>query len=253
MKKSNTHLAVFNKIGLTVPPVGVKFLFFKPEGIRTLAKTKVLSFCEMLIEAQKSNAPFYISKANEQACIGRILLGMDRMEPFAESGQIGPGLGMFQEPRANYAFYKVVPRFDAGIVNYVAFSPLDKLNFDPDVLIITAKPAQAEIVMRAMTYSTGELYNSRTTPVMGCAWLYIYPFQSGQVNYIVPALVHGMGGRRLAPEDAMFISIPYQWLPTITKNLGEMKIHLTSHVSKEKYLAEFEEVVGGLVEEAKSP
>jgi uncharacterized protein (DUF169 family) len=54
-------------------------------------------------------------------------------------------------------------------VNYVAFSPLDKLTFDPDVLIITARPAQAEIVLRAMTYSTGELYNSRTTPVMGCA------------------------------------------------------------------------------------
>jgi uncharacterized protein (DUF169 family) len=251
MKMPRTDLKVFHEIGLTVPPVGVKFLFFKPEGVRPLAKSKVLSFCEMLVAAQKAKAPFYISKANEQACIGRILLGMEKMEPFAESGQIGPGLGMFQEPRANYAFYKVVPRFDEGIVNYVAFSPLDKLTFDPDVLIITAKPAQAEIVMRAMTYSTGELYNSRTTPVMGCAWLYIYPFQSGQVNYIVPALVHGMGGRRLAPEDTLFISIPHQWLPTITRNLSEMKIHLTSHEGKEKYLAEFEEVVGGLIEKAK--
>ena len=206
----------------------------------------------MLIEAQTS-APFYIGKDNPQACIGKILLGMEKMEPFAESGQIGPGLGMFQEPRANYAFYKQVPRFDEGIVNYVAFSRLEELNFEPDVLIVTATPSQAEIVMRAMTYSTGELYNSRTTPVMGCAWLYIYPFQSGQVNYIIPALIHGMGGRRLAPENMMFISIPHQWLPTITKNLKEMPIHLKSHESKEKYLAQFEEVVGGLVKKAKNP
>jgi uncharacterized protein (DUF169 family) len=253
MKPLTTDLSAFKKLEFIRPPVGVKFLFFKPEGIKPLSRSRVLSFCEMLVEAQKAGAPFYISKANEQACIGKILLGMEKMEPFAESGQIGPGLGIFQEPRANYAFYKVVPRFDEGVVNYVAFSPLDKLTFDPDVLIITAKPAQAEIVLRAMTYATGELYNSRTTPVMGCAWLYIYPFQSGRVNYIIPALIHGMGGRRLAPEDAIFISIPYQWLPTITKNLGEMKIHLASHESKEKYLAEFEEVVGGLLKKAKKP
>jgi uncharacterized protein (DUF169 family) len=253
MKENNADLSIFNKVGLTTPPVGVKFLFFKPKGIKQLAKSKKLSFCEMLIEAQQSTTPFYISKENEQACIGKILLGMEKMEQFAESGQIGPGLGMFQEARANYAFYKVVPRFEGGVVNYVAFAPLDKLTFEPDVLIITAKPAQAEIVMRAMTYSTGELYNSRTTPVMGCAWLYIYPYQSGQVNYIIPALIHGMNGRRLVPEDMMFISIPHQWLPTITRNLGEMDVHLVSHESKEKYLAQFEEVVGGLVERAKNP
>ena len=39
----------------------------------------------------------------------------------------------------------------------------------------------------------------------------------------------------------------------ITKNMEEMKIHLVSHDSKEKYLAQFEEVVGGLVAKAKKP
>jgi hypothetical protein len=61
--------------------------------------------------------------------------------------------------------------------------------------IITATPGQAEIVLRAMTYLTGEMYASKTTPVMGCAWLYIYPYQSGQVNYLIPEFVHGMKGR----------------------------------------------------------
>jgi uncharacterized protein (DUF169 family) len=253
MKALKTDLSVFNKLEFLRPPVGVKYLFFKPAGIKPLAMDKNLSFCEMLKEAQQAKAPFYFSKANKEACIGKILLGMEKMEAFAESGQIGARLGIFQEPRANYSFYKHVPKFDSGIVNYVAFSPLDKLTFEPDVLVITATPGQAEIVLRAMTYSTGELYNSRTTPVMGCAWLYIYPYQSGQVNYLMPALVHGMKGRELFPESAMLISIPYQWLPTITGNLQEMKIHLPSHESKEKYLAEFGKIMGELVEEAKAP
>lgn len=253
MKALKTDLSVFKKLDFLRPPVGVKFLFFKPEGIKPLPKNKNLSFCEMLPEAQEAKAPFYFSKKNKEACIGKILLGMEKMEPFAESGQIGARLGIFQEPRANYSFYKHVPKFDSGMVNYVAFSPLDKLTFEPDVLIITATPSQAEIVLRAMTYSTGELYTSKTTPVMGCAWLYIYPYQSGQVNYLIPALIHGMKGRELFPEGTMLISIPYQWLPTITSNLQEMKIHLPSHVSKEKYLAEFGKIMTELVEEAKAP
>ena len=253
MKTLKADLSVFKKLDFIKPPVGVKFLFFKPDGIKPLAMSKNLSFCEMLVEAQQSGAPFYFSKKNKEACIGKILLGMEKMEAFAESGQIGTRLGIFQEARANYAFYKHVPKFDGGVVNYVVFSPLDKLTYEPDVLVITATPGQAEIVLRAMTYSTGELYESRTTPVMGCAWLYIYPYQSGQVNYLMPALIHGMKGRELFPESTMLISIPYQWLPTITANLKEMKIHLPSHVSKEKYLAEFGKIMGELVEEAKAP
>ncbi len=253
MNTLKTDLAAFKKLDFLKPPVGVKFSFFKPEGIKPLAMSKNLSFCEMLVEAQKSAVPFYFSKKNSEACIGKILLGMEKMEAFAESGQIGARLGIFQEARANYSFYKHVPKFDGGVVNYVAFSPLDKLTYEPDVLVLTATPAQAEIVLRAMTYSTGEMYESRTTPVMGCAWTFIYPYQSGKVNFLTPALVHGMKGRGLFPENAMLISIPYQWLPAISANLKEMQIHLPSHVSKEKYLAEFGKIMGELVEEAKAP
>jgi len=138
-------------------------------------------------------------------------------------------------------------------VNYVAFSPIDKLTFEPDVLIITATPSQAEIVMRAMSYSTGELYNSKTTPVMGCAWLYIYPYQSGKVNYLIPEMIHGMKGRELFAEGAILISIPYQWIPTIAQNLQEMKMHLPSHTSKEQYLSEFGKIIGELAQESENP
>ena len=152
------------------------------------------------MEAQKSKMPFYFDRGYQETCVGKILLGMQDMEAFAESGQIGEKLQIFQEARANYAFYQHVPKFERHVVNYVAFAPLDALTFEPDLLILSADHGQAEIVMRSMTYSTGELYNSRTTPVMGCAWLFVYPFQSGKVNFLVPAMVHGMKGRELFPE-----------------------------------------------------
>jgi len=202
-----TDFSIYDRIGFEKPPIGVKFMFFRPQGIESLAMDKNLSFCEMLREAQQTRTPFYFSKENNESCVGKFLLGMEGMAAFAESGQIGARLQIFQEPRANYAFYQHVPRFDGGTVNYVAFSPVDKLTFEPDVLVITARPSQGEIVMRSMTYSTGELYNSRTTPVMGCAWCFIYPFKSGNVNYILPEMIHGMKGRELFEEEEMLISM----------------------------------------------
>jgi uncharacterized protein (DUF169 family) len=251
MRPLETDLSAFNRIDFEKSPVGVKYLFFRPEGMEQLPIEKNLAFCEMLTEAQTAKAPFYFSKENNETCVGKILLGMTEMEPFAEAGEIGPRLGMVQEPRVNHNFYHHVPRLSKGIVNYVAFAPIDKLTFEPDVLIITANPTQAEIIMRAMTYSTGEPYTSKTTIFMGCSWIYIYPFETGKVNYLMPEMIHGMTGREIFAPNTILISIPYQWLQTVAKNLGEIKLEF--HDNKEEYLAEFEGILIDLVEKSKNP
>ncbi len=253
MRPLKQDLSIFSQLSFEKPPVGVKFLFFRPDGIQQLSIDTNLSFCEMLTEAQQRRTPFFFGKDNSEACVGKILLGMEDMEPFAESGQIGARLKIFEEPRANYIFYQYVPKFDRDTVNYVAFSTIDELTFEPDVLIISTTPSRAEIVMRAMTYSTGELYSSRTTPVMGCAWLYIYPYQTGKVNYLIPEMIHGMKGRELFAEGSILISIPHQWIPIITQNLQEMELHLPSHAGRGQYLAEFGRVIGELVQESENP
>jgi uncharacterized protein (DUF169 family) len=253
MRPLQTDLSILARLNLKSPPLGVKFLFFKPDDMDSLPSAKTLSLCEMLIEAQEASRPFYFDRTYPETCVGKILLGMHEMEPFAESGQIGEKLKIFQEARANYAFYQHVPKFAKNVVNYVAFAPLDLLKFEPDLLILTAAPSQAEIVMRSMTYSTGELYCSRTTPVMGCAWIFIYPFQSGKVNFIIPEMVHGMKGRQLFSSESVVISIPYHWIPTMTQNLKEMTWHLPSHASKGQYLEEFGTILGDLAHKAQKP
>jgi uncharacterized protein (DUF169 family) len=253
MRPLQTDLSLFKKFNFTKSPLGVKFQFFKPEGMEPLAPGKSLSLCEMLVEAQNSEKPFYFDKSCQETCVGRTLMGMHDVAPFAESGQIGEKLQVFQESRANFAFYNQVPKFPPNIVNYVAFAPLKALNFEPDLLVITADHSQAEIVMRSMTYSTGELYESKTTPVMGCAWLLVYPFLSGKVNFIVPEMIHGMKAREIFPKESVAISIPFRWIQTMAQNLKEMTWHLTSHRSKELYLEEFGTILGELAQKAEKP
>ena len=245
--------SILNKLGLGLPPIGVKFSFFRPDGISSLEKEAHLSLCEMLKTAQAENRSFYFSREHNETCIGKVLLGMDDLAPFAESGQIGERLGIFEEARCNQNLYQYVPRLDRGNVNYVLFSPVKQLTFDPDVLVVSAKPDQAEIIMRAMTYSTGEMYKSLCTPVMGCAWLLIHTFKTGEVNFIVPALIHGLHGRQLYPPDTLLIGIPYKWIPVILSNLGRMPLHLEGHKSKAAYYAEFAGILADLSEKAKNP
>ncbi len=99
MKRLRSDLSVYKKLGFQRPPIAVKFLFSRPKGIKQLSMQKELSFCEMLKEAQETGRPFYFGKDNKETCVGKILLGMEEMKPFAESGQIGEELGIFQERR----------------------------------------------------------------------------------------------------------------------------------------------------------
>jgi uncharacterized protein (DUF169 family) len=220
MKPLTQDLSIFKKFNFERPPVGVKFLLNKPEGIEQLETE--MPFCEMAKEAQQRSTPFYITKENE-SCFGKLAMGMEAAPAFAEAGLIGEALEIFQDPRANTRVYQHIATLPEGTVNYVVFSALDALSFDPDLLMIVCSVSQAEILLRAMSYSTGELWDPKGTPVLGCSWLYIHPYQSGKVNYTITGLAFGMKAKQIYPEGLMILSIPYNWIPVITANLQEMK------------------------------
>jgi uncharacterized protein (DUF169 family) len=64
MRPLEQDLSIFSKFKFEKPPVGVKFLLSRPEGIEQL--DKILSFCEMIKEAHQRGAPFYFGKENEK-------------------------------------------------------------------------------------------------------------------------------------------------------------------------------------------
>ena len=234
-------LSILNRFEFEYPPVGVKFEVFKPKQISRTEKT--IAFCEMLKEAQNGN-PFYAAAENHECKAGLIPLGMSEPDPIFDSGQIGPKVGVYDDPRANRTIYTDMFKLAKNTVNYVVFSTLDKLSYDPDVLIVTAKPSQAEIILRAMSYRTGKAWNAKGTTVVGCVYLYVYPFVSGELNIMISGLYHGMKARQLFPDGLLFLSIPYQVLPEIVNNLKIMEWDLPqyswgkkTHIEKMKQIA----------------
>ena len=252
MAVTPNDFAALDLLGLDEQPVGVKYDFFRPSGIEHLEQDEPMSLCELFRLSQTDERAFYIAYDDPQTCVGKILLGMDPMTPFAESGQIGERLGVFDNFRSNARLYPKIKRLPAGTANFVSFAPVSKMTFEPDVLVITTTPDKGEVIMRAATRSTGCSYKSDCTPVMGCSWFLIYPHLTGEINYVLPALVHGLRGHRIFPDPAtMLIAIPYNWLPTVLGNLRTMPIELEGYKGRDEYFAEFGGIMADLEEEMK--
>ena len=219
MTLTKKHLHIFDKFDFDIPPVGVKFLTEQPDTVERLDEK--LALCEMLSKAQQGDA-FFADAQNHTCGAGLYVLGQaDITAPFA-SGNFGAGLKIFEAPRSAGRLYHYIPKIESGVANYIAFCPLDRLEFDPDLLILLASTSQTEILLRAMSYRTGSMWVSKFSAAIGCAWTYSYPFLTGKLNYFVTGLGHGMKRRKLFPEGRQIISIPFDLLPSLIQTLQDM-------------------------------
>jgi len=228
MTLTKENVALLEKFNFDLPPVGVKFLAKPPDMVGRINEN--MAFCEMLKRAQQGDA-FFAGAENHACEAGLYVLGQaDAPEPFI-NGEFGAGLQIYEGPRSARRLYQHIPKIGKGIVHYVAFAPLEKLLFDPDLLILLADAGQTEILLRAMSYRTGQMWISKSTPAIGCAWIYIYPYLSGELNYTVVGLGHGMRRRKLFPEGRQIIAIPFDLLSTMLQTLEKMPWILPSYKS----------------------
>ena len=210
--------SILERFGFERKPVGVSFSLKKPEGIRQLDKD--LGVCEMFKEAQ-SSPPFYAAVENVQC--GTQVMGMAGFPPVMLSGQLGAEFSMFKTPSANRRVYDYVPVLPRDTVRYIIHAGLDEMTFDPDILMFTANTAQAEILLRASTYSDGHMWNAKGSTCLACSWFYAYPYLTGELNYGVSGLGFSMKARQVLPDGLIIISVPAEKLSMLLENLHEMQ------------------------------
>ncbi|UCG67138.1 MAG: DUF169 domain-containing protein [Deltaproteobacteria bacterium] len=224
MTLTKKDFAILGKFEFDRSPVCVKYTYKRPDHLSRLGENTTL--CIMLKKAQEGNA-FYADK-NNITC-GDALLGMENHSPVSLSGELASAIKVFEEPRSGRRLYPQIPKIEKGLINYISFSPLNKFSFDPDVLIIfTNNTDQTQILLRATSYRTAKVWTSKFTNVLGCAWIYVYPYLSGEVNYGMTGLSHGMGRRKLFPDGLQFVSIPYLIMPSVLQALRDMPWELPS-------------------------
>ncbi len=210
--------SIFKKFDFKYQPVGVKYSLDKPKGIKQTSKS--LALCELFREAQTSQ-PFYVTKENVQC--GEQVLGFVDYPPIMYSGQLGPMFSMFKNPGANRRIYDYVPHLPKDSVKYITHAAIDKMTFDPDLLIFTASASQAEVLLRASSFSDGKMWQAKCTTCLACAWIYAHPYLSGEINYTVSGLGYSMKARGVLPDGLIIITFPFDTISSLIDNLKEME------------------------------
>ena len=234
----NDRISDENKKTLMALPckyVPVKFYAVKPEnfGLKYKHTDKRMSLCQFVSYAQKTHSSFYIDKTNED-CMGRTVLGMVQEPPLGASGQAGFDFGVFRNQDANSRLYYNIPIAIRDTINYVIFSPIDQCEFNPDVVVFVGDTDMADIVMRATSYISGDLWESKSSSVLSCAWTYMYTWLSGKVNHCQTGMHHGMGRRKVYPKGLHIVSVPYQKLDEVCLALRQMDWQLISFRPNDK-------------------
>jgi uncharacterized protein (DUF169 family) len=244
MSVKKPDYSIFNKFNFERKPVGVKYSLAKPEGIAQTDKS--LAVCEMFKEAQ-TGKPFYIAQENVQC--GEQVLGMKDYPPVMYSGQLGPMFAMFKNAGANRRIYDYVPHLPKNSVKYVAHASIDQMTYDPDLLVITANIPQAEIILRASSYSDGKMWNAQATTCLACAWIYAHPYLTGRMNYTISGLGFSMKARGVLPDGLMIITFPFDAIPPLIDNLKEMDWDpFWFHLGRDGFYAEVKKRSGEVFE-----
>lgn len=216
---NNTAKELFKKLALDVPAVAIKYHAVMPKNVSHCEKK--LAFCEYVKEAQSTESCFYITKEND-SCYGKMALGMIPKPPVTACGQAGYDFGVYKTPIACQQLYQKIPVLVPGTVNYVVFAPVSICDFDPDLIIVIADIPRADIIMRATSYISGDLWESVSSPVISCAWMYAYPIISGKVNFITTGMYHGLKRRKAYPQGLKIIAIPFQKIDEVILALQQM-------------------------------
>lgn len=209
----------FENIGCDFQPVAVKFCYEVPQGVKHT--DKVLPLCGFIGEAQKSDEAFYITVENE-SCMGKMVMGMIDLPPMECSGTAGVDFGAFCTQAPNARLYHMAPRLFRGSVRYVLFSPVSECGFDPDLIFLMCKADEMELVERANSYFSGDLWETKNSYVMGCSFLFAYPYINGKINSSRTGTHFGQRRYGVFPPDYELITIPYQKIREISDALDEM-------------------------------
>jgi uncharacterized protein (DUF169 family) len=227
---------ILGKFKFKYAPLGFKYFNVESdlEGLGLEKLDKKIAWCQMLIEAQNGKA-FYATAENQFCEPGIFLTGHSELDPIAAGGRIGPAFETYADERSNRRVYNYISRLAPGSTFCTGYAPLGKLTFDPDLLIITCDHMdQTERVLRAVQYDTGDPVVSKMTHVMGCNWMFNYPFVTGNINYLTTGISYGMKMYKLYPPGMQIVSIPWHHIDRVMRNMNEMVWTIPGHTDQKE-------------------
>lgn len=194
-------------------PVAIALINDKPD-LEELDNKK--RFCGMLNDPWLNGKSFYTTKEQHDCDGGAYHLGLKEMPDEMKNGEfLYKKVGLFGSARAARRFFSSNIGVEPGTVKYACFSPLDKANFEPDVVVIICNAKDGMKLIEASAYETGICAEGLMGPI--CSTIVAAPFLTGKVTFCLA----DAGSRQWLNinDDEMMVGIPFERLTSVVKGL----------------------------------
>ncbi len=201
-------------------PVAIKWSVREPKNIKK--EEGKSRFCTKLDKA--SNGEIFYSTVDQEECMGGMRYsGMKDRKELPKNMQSGAFLvpaGVYKSiPAVQRSWQENMP-IEAGIFDAVIFSPLSKVDFEPDIIFLVCNSEQAMMILHANAYDSGSHgLGADSGPI--CSSMASVPYLTGKVTYGFGD-IGSRNNMNLKPEDVM-VTIPAGDMGRILDNLIEMK------------------------------
>jgi uncharacterized protein (DUF169 family) len=207
------------RLGLSRQPIAISLLPELPTGV---ALTEPLRLCEMWAKAIEGETVYATGK--EESCGGgAFYMGLADAAPDLKNGVLLSRVyPLYRTPMAAVRTMLSSPAIPPGTGTAVVCAPLEKADFDVDVVMIVCTPAKAMVFADAVSYETGGFLGGMTGPAT-CSVAVAGPYLSGKPMFCVADT--GARDYMKLGDDEMIVSLPGDMLVPIVRNLEEMAQH----------------------------
>jgi uncharacterized protein (DUF169 family) len=173
--------------------------------------------CQFVQDARLKGVAGYATQAEHLCRGGAAVMGIEPSPEIVADGTTYQKLGNFKTVEGAMETVSAIPKM--GEPHYASvYAPLEKAEFDPDVVVIVATPRQALRLSQAYLYATGGRFAADYSGIQSlCADAVVAVRERG-----VPNMTLGCNGSRKyagIAEDEVIIGIPTKDLERIVEAL----------------------------------
>lgn len=226
---------IMNTIRARTPPVAIKFLKSGeslPQDAEVIAQTRGFepAVCHLLSIARHEEKAVAGFRPNMSCAPGMILMGMFKPDPKENMADLGkPSAGLYVKDLQKAQSFSARGYFIPGEEHEgIMMAPLAKANFEPQLVIQYANPAQILKLIRAYIWETGKHLDMTCSGRTGlCSEGIARAFVEKKPVISIPAGDRQMG---FTQDEEMAFTIPYSLLPTLIAGLkGQSHIELLKY------------------------
>lgn len=226
---------IMNNIRARTPPVAIKFLKSAdklPDAIEVVSQTRGFepAVCHLHSIARHEEKAVAGFRPNMSCAPGMILMGMfkpDAKENIADLGK--PSFGLYVKDLQKAQNFSSRGYFIPGEEHEgIVMAPLEKTNFEPDLVIQYGNPAQILKLIRGYIWESGKHLDMICSGRAGlCSEGIARAFIEKKPVISIPAGDRQMG---FTQDEEMAFSIPFALLPTMIAGLrGQAHIELLKY------------------------